>query len=462
MRKGMPLAIACLVVVAGMLPAQAPEQIALPAPDPGSGPTETLPSPRPPSGPPQPYTPPPASYAQPPGPYGPPPGPYSPPPPGYYPPPPGGPYGGYPPPPPGPPPWVVFDSITNPCFWVGLDGLVFWTKNQPLSVPLITTGPAWEGPFAGNLGMPGTTSLDGPLNGGAEGGFRLYAGGWFNADHTIGMDGSFFILGQQEAGFGAADRSGVGALVLNEPVIGAPFNTQVSAPGVESGNVLVGATSQFWGAEVNLLGNLYRGNGWVFNILGGYRFLQLDESLTITANSNLFTTTTYTDNLGNTLVTAPPGSAVTMIDEFRTRNFFNGGQIGFQGQYFWRLLSISGAAKLAMGDTYGVVDVNGATNVFPINGSMVPLIGGNYATLQAGRYSSNRFALAPEAELKIGYQVFPYMRVQVGYDFLFLSSVLRPGNQIDNTYDGVTHPLVPMAYSSFWAQGLTLSLQFSF
>jgi hypothetical protein len=200
----------------------------------------------------------------------------------------------------------------------------------------------------------------------------------------------------------------------------------------------------------------------VFNILGGYRYLQLDESLTITANSNLFTTTTYTDNLGNVLATAPPGSAVTVIDQFSTRNLFNGGQIGFQGQYFWRLLSISGAAKLALGDTYGVVNVNGTTNVYPINGPMVPLIGGNYATLQAGRYATNRFALAPEAELKIGYQVFPCMRVQAGYDFLFLSSVLRPGNQIDNTYDGVTHPLVPMAYSSFWAQGLTLSLQFSF
>jgi hypothetical protein len=40
--------------------------------------------------------------------------------------------------------------------------------------------------------------------------------------------------------------------------------------------------------------------------------------------------------------------------------------------------------------------------------------------------------------------------------------VARPGKQIDNSYDGVTHPLVPMASSSFWAQGLTLGVQINF
>jgi hypothetical protein len=310
--------------------------------------------------------------------------------------------------------------------------------------------------------MPGTTSLDGRLSGGVAGGVRVFAGGWFNADHTIGMDGSLFILGQQSTGFGISDRSGAGFLVINEPLAGAPFNTQVSAPGIESGSVAVGATTRFGGGDVNVLGNVYRCNGWTINLLGGYRYLQLDESLTITANSNLFTTTTYCDNLGNVLATAPPGSTVTMIDAFGTWNQFNGGQIGAQVQYLWRRLSVSGTAKLALGDTYEVVSINGNTTVSPVGGTPVLLAGGNYATLQAGRYATNHFAFVPEAELKIGYQVFPCVRTTIGYDFLYLSRVVRPGNQIDNSYDGVTHPLVPMANSSFWAQGLTFGLQFSF
>jgi hypothetical protein len=487
MRQGRSIAVACLVVFAGIVPAQ--EQIPLPAPDPTpagqappppSSPDSQLLPPRPvpadsnatPSAPYPPSSPP--SRVPAPPPYVPPYYPNDLPPAPFYPPldrdsdqvfsplpdryPPAG-------PPPGLPPLTLFDSYVNPVFWFGLEGLVWWTKTQPVAVPLITTGPAWEGANAGNLGMPGTVSLNSPLDAGAVGGFRLYAGGWFNADHTIGMDGSFFILGQQTAGFGAVDRSGVGNLVLNEPVAGAPFNTQVSAPGVESGSVLVAATTQFGGADVNLLGNLYRQNGgygWTINVLGGYRYLQLDESLTVTGNSNLFTTTTYNDNMGDVLATAPPGSAVTTIDQFTTRNQFNGGQLGLQCQYLWRLVSITGAAKVALGDTYEEVRVNGNTTVFPVNGSPVPLSGGNFASLQVGRYSTNRFAVAPEAELKIGYQVTPYMRAQIGYNFLYLSNVVRPGNQIDNTYDGATHPLVPMAGSSFWAQGLTLGLQFSF
>jgi hypothetical protein len=361
-----------------------------------------------------------------------------------------------------PAPYFARESLTNPSFWLGLEGLVWWTKNQPLPVPIVTTGPASDGGSAGNLGMPGTTSLDGSLHNGVSGGIRLFAGGWFNCDHSIGMDGSVFVLGQTSPGFNVVDRSGVGALVINEPVSGAPFNTQVSAPGIESGAVSVSSSSRFGGADVNALGNLYRGHGWTINLLGGYRFLELDESLTIAANSNLFTTTTYTDNFGNTLVTAPPGSTVTVIDQFSTRNQFNGGQVGLQGEFLWGLLSLGVTAKLGIGDTHEVVTVGGNTTVVPVNGPPVPLAGGNYASLQIGRYATDRFALAPEAQLTVGYQVLPCLRAQLGYDFLYLSRVARPGNQIDHTYDGVTHPLVPMASSSFWAQGLTVGLAFRF
>ena len=46
-------------------------------------------------------------------------------------------------------------------------------------------------------------------------------------------------------------------------------------------------------------------------------------------------------------------------------------------------------------------------------------------------------------QLSVGYQFTPWVRGLIGYNFLYLSSVVRPGTQIDNTYDGVVHPLVP-------------------
>jgi Putative beta barrel porin-7 (BBP7) len=452
MRHGMPLVIAALLVCAGALPAQ--ERIALPPPDSSSAGPSALPASLPiaqaPAPPPGPSSPPSAPALLPPGPY-PPPYLQYPPPPGAYP----GP--AYP-----PAPVLLGEPDRNPNFWVGAEALLWWSKNQPLSVPVITTGPASQGANAGNLGAPGTVSLNGPLNSDVEGGVRLFAGGWFDPEHTIGLEGSLFFLGRQSAGFGASDRSGTGSFVINEPVVGAPFVTQVSAPGVETGSVAVDATSRLWGGDVNLMYNLYRANGLTVNLLGGYRYLELEESLNIAANSSLFTTTTYTDNMGNTLATAPPGSAVTVLDHFGTRNEFNGGQIGADFQYVRGRWFVGGAAKLAIGATHEVVTVNGTTTVFPVNATPVPLGGGNFANIQSGRYSTDRFALAPEGQLNVGYQITPWLRGLIGYTFLYLSSVARPGNQIDNTYDGMTHPTVPMTSSSYWAQGLTLSFQFSY
>lgn len=438
MRHGMPLALACLLFAAGILQAQ--ERVPLPPPNPSAdGGAAQLPS----------------SPIPMPGLIVPPP------PPSLYPPP-----SGYvaPPPPPPPPyaPPVAFTDPAAPRFWVGAEALLWWVKNQPLGIPVITTGPAAQGTNAGALGMPGTTSLTSPLDFGAESGVRLFGGVWLDPNLTFGLDASLFLLGRQCADYSVGDRSGTGQFVINEPVAGAPFATQVSAPGVETGAVSVDATSRFSGGDVNALYNLHRGGAWTINLLGGFRYLELDETLTLSANSSLFTTTTYQDNLGNVLATAPPGSNVNVVDFFGAHNRFYGGQLGTQFQYQTGRWSVSGAAKLALGATREAINVSGNTYVTPPNGNTATLAGGNFATLQTGHYVADRFAVAPELQLNVGYQLTPCMRGLIGYNFFYLSSVARPGNQIDNTYDGVTHPLVPMANSSFWAQGLNFSLLFSF
>ena len=171
--------------------------------------------------------------------------------------------------------------------------------------------------------------------------------------------------------------------------------------------------SDFWGAEINGLYNLYRGNGLTVNLLGGYRYLQLNETLNINANSTLFTTTTYFDNMGNILVTAPPGSTVAVFDQFQTRNQFNGGQLGAEAYYQRGRWSLGGKAKLALGDTHETITVNGGTTVFPTSGNPVALTGGNFATLQTGRYTADRFAVAPEGhQLNVGYQFTPGLRAR--------------------------------------------------
>jgi hypothetical protein len=92
----------------------------------------------------------------------------------------------------------------------------------------------------------------------------------------------------------------------------------------------------------------------------------------------------------------------------------------------------------------------------------VTLAGGNYATLQTGSYGTNKFAVSPALQCNVGYQFTPCIRATIGYNFMFLSNVVRPGNQIDNTYDGIVHPLVPMVNTSYWTQGINLGLRVTF
>ena len=50
-----------------------------------------------------------------------------------------------------------------------------------------------------------------------------------------------------------------------------------------------------------------------------------------------------------------------------------------------------------------------------------------------GHFSQSQFAVVPEIGVKLGYQLTPNLRLQAGYNFLFWSNVVRPGQQIDTS-----------------------------
>jgi hypothetical protein len=52
-----------------------------------------------------------------------------------------------------------------------------------------------------------------------------------------------------------------------------------------------------------------------------------------------------------------------------------------------------------------------------------------------GRFERNQFSVAPEFTLNVGYAVTSSVRVYAGYNFLFWSGVIRPGDQIDHVVD---------------------------
>jgi hypothetical protein len=82
------------------------------------------------------------------------------------------------------------------------------------------------------------------------------------------------------------------------------------------------------------------------------------------------------------------------------------------------------------------------------------------------------FAVAPEATISVGYQICENVRAYVGYNFLYISDVARPANQIDRAVNtsflpppSPTLPVRPAFVfkgTDFWAQGINFGLEFRY
>ena len=142
---------------------------------------------------------------------------------------------------------------------------------------------------------------------------------------------------------------------------------------------------------------------------------------------------------------------------------------------------VQATAKVALGDVNEQVRVNGVTLTNLVAGPGTPLLtypGGLFAQpSNIGTHSRDRFAVLPQADVNVGYQVFSCARVSVGYSFLYLSNVARPGNEINRALNvtripfnndpagsalvpaGPAQPAFNARDSSFWAQGLTFGLE---
>ena len=137
-------------------------------------------------------------------------------------------------------------------------------------------------------------------------------------------------------------------------------------------------------------------------LVGGYRWFRLEEGLQITDTVNL---------VGGGL---PSGVGFTHLDSFGTRNQFNGGDVGLfsdlrRGRYVFET-----TAKVAIGDMAEVVNIDGQTKVN--NGSTIVGYPGGVLTQVSniGVYHRNQFALIPEFNFKLGYQITPGLRAMTG------------------------------------------------
>ena len=380
-------------------------------------------------------------------------------------------------------PWGPHEDLEDigpplpvPCRLYGsAEYLLWWTRPANLP-PLVTTGtPASQG----ILGQPGTALLFGgaPVDFGGQSGARFTAGYWLNCDDTLAIEGSLFFLGQENVKFNAnSDLFPVLArpfFAINPGVPPGEFRQLTAFPGLFTGAISATTATRLWGAEVDArckgCCGLACDCGYRIDWLAGVRYLELNDNVHVNEAIQF---------MPGVLANLPVGGTGFVFDSFGTRNQFVGGQIGTDIELRHGCWSLDLKAKIAIGDTHETVNINGGQLLVDPRGFSTAFQGGLLALpSNIGRFSRDQFGVVPEFGIQLGYNFTERLKAFVGYNFLYWSNVLRAGDQIDRNIDvtqipnfsapgavpvGQTRPAVLFRETSFWAQGLTVGVEWKY
>lgn len=360
-----------------------------------------------------------------------------------------------------------------PTWWVSGGALLWSVKAAPLPPTLTTFAPGSPSAvtgFGGALGVPGTI-LQSPdhLNYGPFGGGRFTLGHWLDSDPRFGLEADGFFLGSKSTGFSQMSDGSVPLRVPFSnvpPGAGFPLGSSsfvLADPGFAAGGQVISSSLQLWSIEGNGLYRAYSGSGLSVSVIAGLRYLDLREGLSIASTENLL----------------PLGTAsFTATDNFSTRNQFFGAQLGVKAERQFGQFDGSVVAKVALGDNYQSVSINGSSLASGAFAATPGTSSGGIFTqaTNIGLQTRNQFAVVPEAQVQLGYTIWSGIRVFVGYDFIYLSNVVRPGDQIDTTLNftgnstitpgsvltGAARPMPLFNGSSFWAQGVKFGASYVF
>lgn len=327
---------------------------------------------------------------------------------------------------------VVADCFEPKCekkFYFKADYLYWQIKEQNLADPII---------FAGTTPVIGAEELEYQFVHGVKG-----TSGW-RLNDCWAWEISAFLLEQAEGNTGIGSQpDGAPELtaLVRDPVTGAVTTLLVSAPGLATGAVGVTTTSQLLGGESNLLHHIVRNDCWSLSMIGGIRYVALNEDVSTTISQQAL------------------GIAGTVFDKFDTSNDFYGGQIGFQSILRKGKFYLSATGKVALGLTHQSLETVGNT-ITTVGGVTTATPVGTFTAGQVKR-TEDELSFLPEGQLEFGYQISPGFSTHIGASFLYWDKAARPG---DN-FLTVSRSLLSDSQiidSGFWAQGFNAGFTFRY
>jgi hypothetical protein len=300
---------------------------------------------------------------------------------------------------------------------------------------------------------------------GDHSGGRLTLGVFLDPENLFAVEFTYFQLENRSR---IADFSSPGAPVIGPLFFGVQENKQFIItsssplpPDQRSGSVDVGLQDHLWSAELNAKFRLCSVYSSTCYFLLGYRQADFSEGLT----------------LSNDIVFQDPTlGKFTSFDSFGTHNEFYGAQIGIASECQHGPVFANLTLKCAFGDVRQVANIEGVSQEFLAGQLIATHSGGVLAQpTNIGHYSNDRVGILPELTFNVGYQFGPHVRTYIGYDFFYLSKVMRPGDQIDavdskqipnlSTYDPnghYTNPAFTEKQTDIWAQGVDFGLELRF
>ena len=293
--------------------------------------------------------------------------------------------------------FTVCETCPTTCerLWFRSEMLTWWLSGA--STPaLVTTSP--DGTIraeAGVMGFPATQILSGGERFGDEArlGTQVTLGGWIGCSH--GLEGYWMYLGEDDSG-DYRGTSVAGAPILARPFYNARDDIEdallIGFPGVAEGTTRVESDSELQSAGLRLRQVIGDCGGSRFELLGGYRYLQFRDSLTITDNITILETGGLFQQ----------GSTVDLQDIFVAENHWHGGELGVSTCISSGRVSLDLAGKLGLGGIRRRRLIAGSTIVSSPGGGVA---GDNVGLLAAGTNSGGGnqydFSMIPELNLKL-------------------------------------------------------------
>lgn len=378
---------------------------------------------------------------------------------------------------------ALFDGSGQPGIRMSLDSeyLYWWTEDASLPVVVATEGSSTDAVPAA-LGQSGTKVLfgnEGIVNG-ALSGFRLALCSWFGENQQFGVEASGFYLPEKKTLLFSKSSAGVfgvpfdnvapfplpsghgGWILSDQPGEAAVL---LGFPPVRlAGSIDIHSTIQLWDVELNGLFQVINLPYFHLSVLGGFAYFDLSEEL------NFFFKSTNEPNAAFL--------SALLTDRFWTHNEVYTGQMGLRGEWSSKWWFASFLAKVGVGGAQQIVHVEGGfsdpiANIYYSYG--LGKTGGIFTqATNIGEHKQGRFEVIPSLKVTAGVNLMRDLRLFVGYDILFLNTVLRPGEQIDHVINetqagpnagttpilsGKARPRPLMETTTFWAQGIHVGLQ---